>query len=78
MRNLNSDGRSKKRNGCVLATGSSSSISSSDAGDGGRGGAACGGLARGFVATAVGFALEAADLALRVFAIAEYVSGTMY
>ena len=72
MRNLNSDGRSKKRKGCLLATGFSSSISSSDPGDGGRGGAARGGWATGFAATAVGFALEAAGLDLRVFAMLQY------
>ena len=78
MRNLNSDGRSKKRKGCILATGSSSSISSSDAGDGARGGAARGGWATGFATTAVGFALEAVDLDLRVFAMVQYVIVTMY
>jgi hypothetical protein len=78
MRNLNSDGRSKKRKGCLLATGSSSSISSSDAGDGGLGGAARVCWATGFAATAVGFALEAVDLDLRVFAMAQYVLLVMY
>lgn len=70
MRNLNSDGRSKNRNGCRLIAGSSSSISSSGDGDGGRSGVVVGGgFGVGDAVVADDLALEAVVLDLRVLAI---------
>ena len=67
IRSRSSDGRSKKRKGCIL-TGSSSSMSSSDVGDGARDGIAEGGETGGAVAADC-FAREATGFDLRFFAM---------